>query len=65
MPKYEWATPGEWLQQKIMREEDIVQLRSVALLLTEELTSDEIQDVFQEEMAGDGYFDALAQEDEA
>lgn len=65
MAKYEWETPGEWLQQKIMLEEDIVQLRSIALLLTEELTDDEIQDIFQGEMSRDGYFEPLAQEDEA
>lgn len=49
--------PIEWLLAKISYETDIHELRNHALALVLMVESDQIIDVYQEEMDQDGYFD--------
>jgi len=55
--KYKFPSPRVWLYEKLTETNDIRTLRSYAYELLLMLDSDQIQDVFQEEMDRDGYFD--------
>ncbi len=61
---YRWGHPGEWLDDKIKdlcTQEDVTELASIARSLAGALDSDQLQDIFQTEMAADGYFEATAE----
>lgn len=59
---YQWNNPGEWLEHHIDRLRDSgsdlvrLDLASLARTLGRELDSDQIQDLFQDQMEEDGYF---------
>ncbi len=57
MSKYKWSHPGEWLQDAINEADTIEELRDLAHALAGVLDGDQIQDLFQAGMTGDGYFD--------
>ena len=56
---HKWNTPYEWLCSKVS-EWDALQLQQELLLLAGRMSSDEIQDVYQDEMDKDGYFTEIA-----
>ena len=56
--KYKWSSPGDWLMQKAY-EWDEATLRDEFKRLIPELDSDLIQDIFQQDMFEDGYFDEI------
>lgn len=60
MPKqmYRWATPHAWLTEKA-RGWTAKELLETLVLLAAGATSDTLQDLFEEEMTEDGYFDTL------
>lgn len=53
---YKWDTPYDWLRDKIQTGNETA-LRSIANTMLRELDADQIQDLFQEEMGADGYFE--------
>ena len=56
---YQWAYPSDWLAahvDKLAEAKDVPQLRALINHLMRQLTEDDIQDIFQEEMDRDGYF---------
>lgn len=58
-PRYQWASPGEWLLDKINGMEagtQFAELRQIATALVRLTDSDTLQDEFQDEMAEVGYF---------
>ena len=73
MPRYKWSHPIEWLEHKIDQpclderrppsdqvdalDAKIAWLSKLAKDLASKLDGDTLQDLFQEEMAEDGYFD--------
>jgi hypothetical protein len=59
MKHYQWEFPLEWLNDRLDHESDGYRLRSYAKTLAQALDSDAIQDIFQEEMAADGYFEEV------
>jgi hypothetical protein len=58
MARYRWATPYKWLDEK-SNDWDICDLRNALMNLALVSDSDTLQDVFEDEMDGDGYFDDL------
>ena len=58
---YKWASAHEWLQHHLFGIGPAERLREVAMQLANQLDADEIQDLFQNEMDADGYFEQLAQ----
>lgn len=61
---YRWASAHDWLQAHIhnfFRTNRNDKLREIAQQLANQLDADEIQDLFQNEMDADGYFEQLAQ----
>jgi hypothetical protein len=54
--KYKWDSAGEWLEAKLTETTDADELRSFARSLASKLDNDSIQDLFQTEMARDGFF---------
>lgn len=62
-PGYRWNHPSEWLSEKI-GEWDEAELRSALFSLLCTLSEDDIQDVFQQEMSDDGYFEPRRDEDD-
>lgn len=50
-------TPIEWLSNKIAYSRSDEDLRSYGLALLMMVDNDQVQDVFQQEMAEDGFFD--------
>lgn len=62
MARYKWASPGEWLRQKIQTaasENDVVELMSICNTLLPHVDNDTIQDEFQSDMDSDGFFQDL------
>jgi hypothetical protein len=59
MSKYKWANPNEWLIDVIKKTDDIQTLKSIFFSFISGLDSDYIQDIFQDEMDADGYFDIV------
>lgn len=58
--RYRWATPYEWLIEKIDSGDwDELRLRSELKDLALKLGSDAIQDEYQGEMDEDGYFNEI------
>lgn len=55
MSEYRWDNPHDWLDDHCA-EADIIELRSVIRDLCSKLSSDDLQDLFQDEMTADGYF---------
>lgn len=69
-PLYRWGSPLEWLYDRITRlmiADDAVALANDFRCVADKLDADDVQDVFQDDMARDGYFQELrpapAQED--
>jgi len=52
-----WKTPADWLNSLLREIEDIDVLRGYAITLAYATDSDTIQDLFEDEMDRDGYFD--------
>ncbi len=63
MSKYKWSHPAEWLNHKIDDSKEasfaVTELASMCRLLASKLDGDTIQDLFQDEMDEDGYFQEL------
>jgi len=61
--KFRWATPYEWFAHWLQTHEteDIV---SVTKELAQQVGFDALQDLFQEEMSEDGYFEPLKPEEQ-
>lgn len=57
---YKYASPHEWLSQKVVNAGEDV-LRAMLNAVIPSLDSDTIQDLFQEEMSEDGYFDRMVE----
>jgi len=57
--KYRWDTPTEWLTEKIENSNDMTKIISICYELIEHVDTDIIQDIFQDEMDEDGYFDEI------
>ena len=59
--RYRWASPAEWLSEKIQGFEvlDFHRLKELALAMLSDLDSDQLQDLFQDDMEEDGYFQDL------
>lgn len=53
--KYRWATPREWLEHALG--EGALQSGEVIICLLDMVDSDQLQDVYQDEMERDGYFE--------
>lgn len=59
-----WSNPYAWTLDKICElrdralEGDLSQLAAMALLMAAELSHDQLQDLFQNAMDEDGYFEA-------
>jgi hypothetical protein len=56
---YKWASPGEWLEDRLNRyaeSDDMNAIHHIAQELLTKLDSDQIQDLFQDEMDAEGYF---------
>ncbi len=56
MSKYRWSNPIEWLAYKIKEDWTATESRSAFIDVLDKLGPDDIQDLFQTEMDGDGYF---------
>jgi hypothetical protein len=57
MPSYKWSSPADWLHDQIQSAgEDELHAYLNAIIPT--LDSDTIQDLFENEMDADGYFEA-------
>ena len=69
-PRYRWSHPSEWLSFHVDRlaNDDSAEAHSELVKLVMSLASlldgDQIQDLFQDEMDRDGYFNDLNEEDE-
>lgn len=50
-------SPIEWLHNQILWEEEIGKLRQHALTLLSMVDNDQVQDIYQEEMKEDVFFD--------
>jgi hypothetical protein len=64
MPKYEG--PHDWLNQYVRKKEAkgaIADLVNVIWCLCQEVDADSIQDLFQDDMVADGYFDDTDEEE--
>ncbi len=53
--KYKWNSPLEWLEDKV-EQWDAAQIKSELLTLARRLTSDDLQDEYENNMSDDGYF---------
>ena len=53
--RYKWAYPSDWLNDEISHADEH-ELRGICQSLMSKLPEDDIQDLFQSEMAADGYF---------
>ena len=53
---YKWSHPTDWLKDKIRDTETLPEMRSLAQAIAEKLDGDEVQDIFEDEMSEDGYF---------
>ena len=56
MSEYVWNNPLEWLTAKIDGLDSGTGLAEIAKALAAQLSSDQIQDLFESEMDTDGYF---------
>lgn len=61
MRRYKYESAQQWLQQKIAQA-NLEDLRSIAVSLASELDEDRIQDLFQDEMEADGFFEELPED---
>lgn len=62
MTKYKWDYPLEWLEEKLNETSDPDVLRTYALELARKHDSDTLQDLFQDDMDTDGYFEVESNE---
>ena len=56
MARYKWASPYEWLAEKIRDEWTPDEVAMALLQLAQSTDSDTLQDHFQSDMDADGYF---------
>lgn len=54
---HKWENPHEWLNERLGKCEDVHQFKMYAKELLTKINADDIQDLFQDEMDKDGYFD--------
>jgi hypothetical protein len=62
--KYKYESPHEWLSEKVTQAYQSGNSSYLAGLLNDiipKLDGDTIQDIFQDEMDGDGYFDEITE----
>lgn len=62
MARYKWDSAREWLDQKVQEaaaKNDVAELVSIYNAIIGFVDNDSIQDVFQTEMAADGFFKPL------
>lgn len=60
--QYKWANPNDWFRSHINKLEarsDCERLAGIIWILLTAIDDEEIQELFQEEMDQDGYFDAI------
>jgi hypothetical protein len=60
--KYKWATPQEWLVDKAQTADETWLFEAVQSMAYR-LDADSVQDIFQEDMSLDGYFEELKNDD--
>jgi len=58
MNKYKYNSVYEWLNERIINADE-KELRYIAHELSRKVNPDDIQDLFQNEMEEDGYFEEL------
>lgn len=58
-PRHQWASPQEWLLEKINEENNRETLRGYIRELLGHADADGVQDSFQSDMDADGYFQDL------
>jgi len=58
MNKYKYNSVYEWFNEKIINADE-KELRHIAHELSRKVNPDDIQDLFQNEMEEDGYFEEL------
>ncbi len=51
-----WATPHDWLEDKVGQCDSLIDLRKRVMSLAAQLEADTLQELFEGEMAADGYF---------
>ena len=56
---HRWDSAAEWLRARIVIADEAV-LRGIAFALLSLVNNDQIQDVFQNELAATGFFDEVA-----
>ena len=61
---YKYANAHDWLEERITGTSDLDYLRGIIRSLAGECYGDDLQDIFQSEMSGDGYFVDLDAEEE-
>lgn len=59
MSKYKYEHPYEWLREYVSNIKDEQTLKSIIFSLMSKCDGDMIQDIFQNEMDNDGYFDEI------
>lgn len=57
--KYKWEHPYGWLVHYVTGIRDVASLKSIIFLMMSKVDGDAIQDLFQDEMDADGYFDEV------
>ncbi|PWT75315.1 MAG: hypothetical protein C5B60_05565 [Chloroflexi bacterium] len=61
--RYRWVTPADWLidhAQQCAENNNLTDLLHLIRELAWKASSDDIQDLFQDQMHADGYFDEVA-----
>ena len=58
--RFRWECPHSRMQFKLGRTDDVQELRDIAVLLVNLLDHDQVQDLFEQEMTNDGYFNIQA-----
>lgn len=63
MPRYRWNSPQEWLAWKTQEQsEDLPFLRGLIVSLLDKIDPEDVQEIFQQEMDEDGYFNPEPEE---
>jgi len=58
-PQYRWQYPAEWLAHAVNHRWNAERITYEFLRLAQKTDSDTLQDMYESEMDGDGYFDPL------
>lgn len=58
--KYRWSNPHEWLQEAVAKKQ--INTNDLLTLINQSVDGDQIQDLFQNDMDKDGYFDEVKED---